>query len=165
MAPYPDTSSAMITVLAPIDFSDATTPVISAAASLSRALAGRLVLLHVTPPPYIVSDDIGTAETIVALAKAAEKSAIRRLAHLQRKLQEEGITALTRHHSGSPVLGIIGEASSLPADYIVIGSHGHGAFYELLIGSTATGILKKASCPVVVVPVRPEKKRKKTAKK
>jgi nucleotide-binding universal stress UspA family protein len=38
-----------------------------------------------------------------------------------------------------------------------MGSHGHTAFYDLLVGSTTHGVLMRANCPVVIVP--PEKKR------
>jgi len=34
----------------------------------------------------------------------------------------------------------------------VVGSHGHGAFYDLLVGSTTHGLLLRASCPVLIVP-------------
>jgi nucleotide-binding universal stress UspA family protein len=37
---------------------------------------------------------------------------------------------------------------------IVIGSHGHGALYHLFAGDVASGILKDAKCPVLVVPSR-----------
>jgi nucleotide-binding universal stress UspA family protein len=43
-----------------------------------------------------------------------------------------------------------------------MGSHGHGAFYDLLVGSTTQGVLKRATCPVVIVPTS---KKKKAAKK
>ena len=33
-----------------------------------------------------------------------------------------------------------------------MGSHGHGAIYELLVGSVTEGVLRKARCPVLVVP-------------
>jgi nucleotide-binding universal stress UspA family protein len=34
----------------------------------------------------------------------------------------------------------------------VVGSHGHGAAYDLLVGSISAGIIRKAEVPVVVVP-------------
>jgi len=40
---------------------------------------------------------------------------------------------------------------------IVMGSHGHGALYELLVGSITQGVLKAAKCPVVVVPAAGKK--------
>ncbi|MEO8353471.1 MAG: universal stress protein, partial [Chthoniobacteraceae bacterium] len=40
------------------------------------------------------------------------------------------------------------------ADMIVMGSHGHGSFYELLVGSVTSGVLRDARCPVLVVPAK-----------
>jgi len=40
------------------------------------------------------------------------------------------------------------------ADMIVVGSHGHGAVYDVLIGSYSAGIIRGSELPVVVVPVR-----------
>jgi nucleotide-binding universal stress UspA family protein len=44
------------------------------------------------------------------------------------------------------------------ADFIVMGSHGHGALYNLLIGGTASGVIQKAPCPVVIVPTHKTEK-------
>lgn len=57
---------------------------------------------------------------------------------------------------------IAAEATRRGADYIVMGSHGHTGLYDLLIGSTTGGVLKRASCPVVIVPA-PNEARKRRA--
>jgi nucleotide-binding universal stress UspA family protein len=36
---------------------------------------------------------------------------------------------------------------------IVLGSHGHGAVYQLFAGSIVTAVLHKARVPVTVIPV------------
>jgi nucleotide-binding universal stress UspA family protein len=41
---------------------------------------------------------------------------------------------------------------NLEADLIVVGTHHHGALYQFLIGTYTADILKKARCPVLVVP-------------
>ena len=43
-------------------------------------------------------------------------------------------------------------AKAVKADAIVMGRHGHGAMYNLLVGSVTEGVLKRATCPVVLVP-------------
>jgi nucleotide-binding universal stress UspA family protein len=53
---------------------------------------------------------------------------------------------------GAPVPNILDQAEKYVADYIVMGSHGHTAFYDLLVGSTTHGVLMRAKCPVVIVP-------------
>jgi len=40
---------------------------------------------------------------------------------------------------------------------LVVGSHGHGAVYDLLVGSICNGLLKRAAIPVLVVPVHPRR--------
>jgi nucleotide-binding universal stress UspA family protein len=46
------------------------------------------------------------------------------------------------------------EADLLEAGLIVVGTHGHGAVYDVLIGSYSAGIIRKSKLPVLVVPVR-----------
>jgi len=33
-----------------------------------------------------------------------------------------------------------------------VGSHGHGAIHDLLVGSTTKGIIRLATCPILLVP-------------
>jgi nucleotide-binding universal stress UspA family protein len=47
---------------------------------------------------------------------------------------------------------ILVQAAALSSDMIVIGTHGRSGFERLLLGSVAEKILRKASCPVMVVP-------------
>jgi len=46
------------------------------------------------------------------------------------------------------------EAKNLKAELIVVGAHGHGAVYDVLIGSYSAGIIRKSTLPVLVVPIR-----------
>ncbi len=48
----------------------------------------------------------------------------------------------------------------LPADLIVMGTHGRGGFERLLLGSVAEKVLRKANCPVLTVPPPPAAKSK-----
>jgi nucleotide-binding universal stress UspA family protein len=47
---------------------------------------------------------------------------------------------------------ILDQAARVSADYVVMGSHGHTALYDLLVGSTTHGVLLRAPCPVVITP-------------
>lgn len=53
---------------------------------------------------------------------------------------------------GSVVPEILRVAAELPADLIVMGTHGAGGFERLLLGSTTEKTLRKARCPVLTVP-------------
>jgi len=140
----------MKTILCPIDFSKVSRQVMAEAAGLASALKGRVVLLHVVQPPVIVNE-YGAAD-VAAITLRLEQEADRHLARLKKPRQALRPAWLTNRRTGSPVWVILDEAKKISADYIVLGSHGHTAFYDLLVGSTAEGVLKKASCPVLIVP-------------
>ena len=42
-------------------------------------------------------------------------------------------------------------ADEVDAAAIVVGRHDHGALHDVLVGSTAKGLLRRAPCPVLVV--------------
>lgn len=152
----------MKTILAPIDFSDASDRVLTEAIALARATDGRLVLLHVVQPLPRLGGDAALAESGAEFASLAEGEANRRLAQLQQELRAEGVAAHAVLRSGAAGPTIVQQAERLAADYVVIGSHGHTAFYDLIVGSTTTRVLKDAGCRVVVVPhgARPRRKRR-----
>jgi nucleotide-binding universal stress UspA family protein len=50
-----------------------------------------------------------------------------------------------------PVEGILGEAKRFHADAIVVGWRGHGAIRRLLMGSVSRGVVRGATCAVLVV--------------
>jgi len=142
----------MKTILAPVDFSSATDAVVAEASSLARAVNGKIVLLTVIQPPAAVADYAPLLQDIAEITAAGEKAAAAKLAKLQERLQAESVGSEHVQVVGAPVHHIISEAERVDADYIVMGSHGHTALYELLVGSTTHGVLKRATCPVVIVP-------------
>jgi nucleotide-binding universal stress UspA family protein len=143
----------MKTILVPIDFSDATPRVLDAARELAGAFAAKIVLLHVSEPePDFVGFEPGPIAVRATIARDFKKE------HQQldaaRTQLGDGLNILALHIQGPIVDKIIAEAQQHSADFIVLGSHGHGALFELLVGSVATGVLRNAGCPVLVVPVK-----------
>ena len=55
---------------------------------------------------------------------------------------------------GQPASRILERAASLPADLIVMGTHGTSGFEHLVLGSETEKVLRKARCPVLTVPPR-----------
>ena len=149
----------MSTLLVPIDTSDIAGKVLAHAEQLARQLGSQLVLFHVVEPvseyvPVGASmDAISTSPTGIdfeeqtALAKS-------RLEVLAGPMRAKGLTVCCDAVLGAAVDEIVSQAKLQGADYIVLGSHGHGALFHLFSGSVVTGVLKHSPCPVVVVPVR-----------
>lgn len=147
----------MKTILAPVDFSPVTKRVTAAAASLARALGGRLVLINVTQPVTVMADYTAFLENIAEVNDLVAKSAARELQALRKGLLREVARVEVVQQTGSPAALILEQARRCRADFIVIGSHGHTALHDLLVGGIASGVLKHAPCPVLVIP--PERSR------
>jgi len=142
----------MKTILVPVDFSDVTTEVVETARKFAAAFQGRVVVLNVAEPePDFVGFEAGPPTVRVATARDF-KLERQRLDDVKARLVNSGCEVVALHIQGPIVEKIIHEAGEQQADLIVMGSHGHGAFYDLLVGSVTNGVIKDARCPVVVVP-------------
>ncbi len=146
----------MKTILVPVDLSSATTRVSDAARDLAKLIHARLLFVHIVQPQPLYPGDFLAfdAGEVAEAAQAEEKRAARRLHALARRYASRKIPVRTWQGTGQPAGEILSQAAASKADYIVIGSHGHGAAYDLLIGSAAQGVLRKARCPMLVIPIK-----------
>jgi nucleotide-binding universal stress UspA family protein len=149
-------SEAVKTILVPIDFSGITDAVVTEANALARAVGARVFLFAVVQPPAVLNEYAAIMENIAEINAAGEKNAIRQLANFEAKMAAGGVTTESSHAVGSPIPLIVSQAEKCEADYIVMGSHGHTALYDLLVGSTTHGVLMRAKCPIVIVPATKE---------
>jgi len=109
-----------------------------------------VILVHVAEPePQFVGYDPGPLSVRVAVAGDIHADQ-RRLEAL--KVKFGGAEVLTLQVQGSTPEEVLDLAKEHGATLIVMGSHGHGALYHLLVGSVTGAILKAAPCPVLVVP-------------
>ncbi len=142
----------MKNILVPLDFSFASEGILQTAVSLAQALEGRLVLLHVFQPIVTAGDPLLDASQIAATQVISDQFARTELARLHEQLQRQGLSVEQELRDGPAAAIILDLARGLPADLIVMGSHGHTALYDLLLGSTSHAVVKSAPCPVVIVP-------------
>ena len=149
----------MKTILTPVDFSMATRGVLAATLDLARATGARVVLLHAVQHPVITTDYGLTADVMRETIAANETAARKQIVHLEKAITAKGVPVSSRMVTGFAAGNILDQARKVRATYIVLGSHGHTAFYDLLVGSTTSAVLKKAPCPVVVVPSEKAKKK------
>lgn len=139
-------------ILIPVDFSDVTEKVVQTAGEMAKAFGGRVVLLHVSEPdPDFVGFEPGP-QAVRSVVARDFKVEHQKLADWKERLTRSGVETSALHIQGSLADKILQEAEEQGAGLIVIGSHGHGALYNLLVGSVTSGVLKGARCPVLVVP-------------
>ena len=147
----------MKTILVAVDLSEASSQVIKATAVLAKPLGADVVLLHVLQP-INSSVPIGSAMDVVALPVPFSKEEIAELKLKLEKaaapLKDTGLHVETVIKEALPVEEINKQAAAHHVQFIVVGSHGHGALYHLFNGSVVTSLLKEATKPVLVVPAR-----------
>ena len=140
-----------------VDLSESTDRIVAKAGEVARALSAKVWLLHVAEPePAFIGLDVGPQTVRDSLSQEFHKD-LRQVQEFAERLRKDGLDATALVVQGATVETILSEASKLEADMIVAGSHGHGAMYQLLVGSICEGVLRKAGCPVLVVPIREKK--------
>ncbi len=149
----------MKTILVPLDFSDTSKRLVEKAAELARPLDARMILLHVVEPVAKYVPVGATMDVIAAVAPLPEgtdglASHEKHLKSLGDPLRTSGLDVEETALVGLAVDDILDQAAKRKADYIVLGSHGHGALYHLFSGSVVTGVLQRATCPVIIVPAK-----------
>jgi nucleotide-binding universal stress UspA family protein len=135
-------------ILVPIDFSACSKKALQYAWPLAKEHEAALTLLYVVPPAY------GTGEyggiDYAQLEAAMRESGERELAKLAVD-EARGVATDPIVRVGSPRREIIETARSLPADLIVISTHGRTGLKHVFLGSVAEYIVQHAPCPVFVV--------------
>lgn len=139
-------------ILAAVDFSPVTEQVLATLTRMAATFPAQVWLIHVAPPdPAFVGYEAGP--DVVRGQVAAELHAShQRLQKLADRLRAGGVETTALQLQGKTVETVIGEAEKLPASLIVLGSHGHGAVYNVLVGSVAEGIVRESKVPVLLVP-------------
>ena len=135
-----------------IDLSESTEIIVKKIEEITKALPAKVWLLHnAVPEPDVVEFKVDPQAARESLAKKfhVEHRQIQEFADRMRKAGVD-TTALLVH--GATVETILKEASELEVDMIVVGSHGRGAMYQLLVGSVSEAVLHKSRFPILVVP-------------
>ncbi len=141
-------------IIAAVDFSPVTGAVLDALERFAASIAARVWLIHVVAPdPAFVGYEAGPGGVRNQVA-AEHRKHHQDLQHLAERLRAAGIEATALLLQGPTVETIISEAGRLPASLIVLGSHGHGRIYDVLVGSVSEGIVRASTVPVLLVPAR-----------
>lgn len=136
-------------ILVPIDFSDCSKKALQYALPLAKEHQAALTLLYVVPPAYGAGEYGGI--DYAQLEAGLREDGGRELAKLAVDEVRGEVSAEGLVRVGSPAREIVQTARLLPADLIVISTHGRTGLRHVLLGSVAEHVVQRAPCPVLVV--------------
>jgi nucleotide-binding universal stress UspA family protein len=159
-------------ILVPIDFSDVTPRVIGVAHQFAKALDSEIHLIHVrelsaAAGPGALGYGLAGMQELTPMSGVpvpvfdpmpqtmpVDESQKSKLAQWQKEIAQGGLKVALHEPTGMVAEEILLQADSLNADLIVMGTHGHGAMYNLLVGGVTKGVLKHSARSVLLVPGR-----------
>jgi len=133
-------------VLFPTDFSAYANAVFTCLPELKAAGMREVILLGVGRPEDIPLGPAFQAETIDKVRWSAEEA----LHVAQMALENQGLRVTTRVEFGSPPEEIVRVAQEEHVDLIMMGAQGKTLAQELLLGSVAQEVVRRATTPVLI---------------
>jgi len=137
-------------ILFPTDFSETTVHTAAFAADLAGKYGASIYILHViydiTRDSGIYGSRMDLDSLYLEVRKSAETEMDRIASAFAENLEVRKVIRI-----GSPYSDILSFADEESIDLIVIGSHGKKGLGEVLFGSTAHKVIRRAKCPVLTV--------------
>lgn len=139
-------------ILVPIDFSRLSRPAIETAKRLARKFDAAVHLAHVHEFYYPAGFMTPPAPVPTVIFTYRDKAATRLSRDLKALAKRQGLSAENCHIlSGTPTFHeICNLARKIPADLIVMPTHGYTGITHVFEGSTAERIVQHSPCPVLV---------------
>lgn len=135
-------------ILCPVDFSEFSQRALHHAEALAHWYGARLTILQVfvnrpaMDLPPVTMSDADRGQIMADMKRFA--------GHLRPEVPLD-----LRVREGTDIhREILSEAKAIPADLLVMGSHGRSGFERLLLGSVTERVIRQAPCPTMVVPRR-----------
>ena len=140
-------------ILCPVDFSDTSRHALEHAFAFARWYQARVTVLHALQVPLPVAPATGVPVDVSALPPFRPDD----VAEDARRFSRETTGADPNATDvvvveGSPVREILRQAEHMPADLLVMGTHGRGGFEALFLGSVTEKVLRSTHVPVLTVP-------------
>jgi CPA2 family monovalent cation:H+ antiporter-2 len=143
-------------ILCPVDFSDASRHAWDHAVVIAGWYRSSVTALHVCNPVFPTDPPMLLAEFPRTMSRLTEADRLELESQLRPWLESARAAGVVTdvvfdegHNPASPILNC---AASLPADLIVLGTHGLSGFERFMLGSVTEKVLRKAICPVLTVP-------------
>lgn len=133
-------------ILTAVDFSETSDKAFDYALSLARVFEAEVLALHVLEEPILYAPT-----TAQPYRDAFERTMQGKLDEVVNRHSSEGVRVTPMMIPGAPFLEIIQLAEKENCDLIVLGTHGHGPIQNMLLGSVAEKVVRKARRPVLVI--------------
>jgi nucleotide-binding universal stress UspA family protein len=144
-------------ILCPTDFSEFSDWALTLALPLARWYRSEISVMHVVPRVLMHPEYFPYMQEPVLPSPDVRKQALGELDRFVEKARESGIGTEVFLEEGDSVEEVLRKADRLPADLIIMGTHGRRGFERLVLGSVAEKVLRKSPCPVLTVSSRPER--------
>ncbi len=134
-------------VLAPVDLSDQSKPVLHHAVALADSYAAPLDLLHVVEEasyPNVYGLDAINNSSLPSVQDRAREALETLAADIDLRTDPVNVHVL----AGNPARDIVEFADDNAADLVVMATHGRTGLERFLIGSVAEKVVRRAPCPV-----------------
>jgi nucleotide-binding universal stress UspA family protein len=149
------TSTALRTIIAPLDGSLVAEQVLPHACELARRLDLEIVLVRVYAVPvmgFTAEDYYTPTASLDLILKQAEEEAKKYLEEMAARLKREGLKRVSiRFLAGESAYQIIDFARKTPDNLIAMCSHGKSGIGRLLLGSVAGRVVRHSGDPVLIV--------------
>ena len=141
-------------VLIAVDLSDQSNEIIQQGIELAIKMNAYVILCAIIPiyVDYLQTQLAMIPPQLDEVYKAQEQHANKVFEEI--KSNHAGVTFDTHVAIGNPKFDIMDLATKQKVDYIVVGTHGRTGLSHTIMGSTAEYIVRHATVPVLVVPMK-----------
>jgi nucleotide-binding universal stress UspA family protein len=140
-------------ILCPVDYSEFSRHALDCAVGVARWYDAALTALHVVPP--ITTSLPASGEGLYPALVFSPEDLQQFRDELNVFVGAPDVRALdTQVVQGTATAEVLRLATDLPADLVVMGTHGRSGFERLMLGSVTERVLRRSPCPVLTVPVR-----------
>jgi nucleotide-binding universal stress UspA family protein len=134
-------------ILLAIDCSEFSEAVIKEVAARPWPADSFLVVLTVVDL-FALTSSLGYIEPFMKNENDAARALVESVAE---RLAPHGIETVTKVVEGYPAASIVEQARIWNADFVIVGSHGHGGVASFFLGSIAKEVVRNAHCSVEIV--------------
>jgi nucleotide-binding universal stress UspA family protein len=140
-------------ILCPTDLSATSAHAFEHAVALAAWYEAALSILHVTQSAVVPYSELAYIGTPLLLEPGVHDRTLAELSALAAPARKIGLRADADVRQGNPAAEILDAARELPADLVVMGTHGRSGFGRFVLGSVTETVLRRVPCPVLTVPV------------